>query len=425
MPQKPRALISAYAFSPTLGSEFAQAWNYVQEMKARYDLTVLVGSSDGRMGDFTLLDHPAAAALAREVQIVPVQPDWFCRAIKWLDVKVGLSWLFVLGLRRWHWLAFNRAVELHGQKSFQVAHQLGPIGFRNPGYLYRLPVPSYWGPVGGFQYVILRLAFQSDLRYGLIALVRNVLTFLAARAPHVGSALRGFRRLSFATETNRRNFQALHGVSGPVLSGQAVVSDLGRDAAPTKPGGPPLLVVWCGSIDGRKNIQLLLDVSARLQAQAAPVAIAVIGTGPLHARAARQAAAKGLTNIRFLGQVPRDEVREQLRGAHVLCSTSLSEGNPGVFYEALEAHCVPVALDLDGFSTDITPSIGYKIDPRLSWNAIVGEYARILRTLAERPDLLALHVQAIREEAPRLHWKTLADRHHALLGEVQSPAPGR
>ena len=77
MPTEKRVLLTAYAFSPTMGSEFAQGWNYVQEMKSRYRLTVLVGSSDGRMGDFSLLQHPAVKALDGAVDIVQVQPDLF------------------------------------------------------------------------------------------------------------------------------------------------------------------------------------------------------------------------------------------------------------------------------------------------------------------------------------------------------------
>lgn len=415
-------LLAAYAFSPTLGSEFAQGWNYVQEMKARYRLTVLVGSSDGRMGDFSLLQHPSVTALGDDVEIVQIEPDLFCRIIKWLDVRMGMSWLFVLGLRRWHWLAYREGQRLHLTRNFKAAHQLGPVGFRNPGYLHRLGVPSYWGPIGGFQYIDLRLAFRSSPRYGLISLIRNVSTYVAARSSYVKSAVKGFRALSFATTTNQRNFEALYGVQGPVLSDQATARSATAADALDKPGAPPLRVVWCGSVDARKNIRLLLDIATRLQSVGAQVAITVIGSGGQLESAIQEARARRLDNIRFTRQLPRPEVQQQFKDAHVLSFTSLSEANTSTFFEALEAGCIPVALDLDGFSSNITDDIGARIDTSGGWDAIVDAYAGQITELASNPDRRARHVEAIRREASRFAWATLAARHAEVLDRL-STAP--
>jgi glycosyltransferase involved in cell wall biosynthesis len=413
MSTKKRVLLGAYAFSPTLGSEFAQGWNYVQQMQASCNLTVLVGSSNGRMGDFALLDHPAVKALGDAVEIVRIEPDLFCRIIKWLDVRLGMSWLFVLGLRRWHWLAYQQAKRLHATRRFEVAHQLGPVGFRNPGYLYRLGIPSYWGPIGGFQYIDLKLAFRSSPRYGVISLVRNISTYLAAHSVYVKAAVEGFQRLSFATTTNRLNFEALYGVQGPVLSDQATA----RRAADVldKPAPAPLRVVWCGSVDARKNIRLLLDIAARLQSLGSPVSITVIGSGGQLEAAIQDAQTRQLGNIRFTRQLPRPQVQQQFRAAHVLSFTSLSEANTSTFFEALEAGCIPVALDLDGFSSNITDDIGAKIGTAGGWDSIVDAYASCLAELAADSDRRARHVAAIQRDADRFSWATLAARHATIL----------
>lgn len=413
MSKEKRVLLCAYAFSPTLGSEFAQGWNYTQEMKSRYDLTVLVGSSDGRMGDFSQLDHPAVMALAKSVEIVRIQPDIFCKIIKWFDVRLGMSWLFVLGLRRWHWLAYQEAKRLNATRDFHAVHQLGPVGFRNPGYLHRLGIASYWGPIGGFQYIDLKLAFRSSPRYGLTSLVRNINTFISARSPYVRSAIKGFQQLSFATATNKRNFEALYCIKGPVLSDQATA--LHEAVLHDKPAVPPLRIVWCGSVDARKNIRLLLDIAARLQLMAAPIKITVIGTGGQLEAAIEDARARQLGNICFTRQLPRQEVQEQFREAHVLSFTSLSEANTSTFFEALEAGCIPVALDLDGFSSNITDDIGVKVDTAAGWDAIVDAYVTGLTELAIDPDRRARHISAIRRDVGRFSWTTLAANHAAIL----------
>lgn len=411
----PHVLVAAYAFSPVLGSEFAQGWNYVSRMKDRYRLTVLVGSADGRMGDMVNLDHPAVAALGSTVRIVPVPMDGFCRAIKVLDVRYRMSWLFVLGLRRWHWLAYQRAVALLRDDPFDAIHQLGPVGFRNPGYLHRLGIPSYWGPIGGFQYVRLALAFRSSPRYALTSLVRNASTFLAARSRYVRSAVRGFDRLSFATRTNRDNFAALFKVNGPVLSDQATVHgwEDGYGAAKLKPGR--LNVIWCGTVDARKNIKLLIDIATRAEAMDVPCSFTVVGTGPMLDAARSMTVERGLRHVHFTGQLPREQVQAAFHDAHVLCFTSLSEANTSTLFEALDAGCIPLSLDLDGFSTNITADIGFVISPDQEWNAIVAGYVDRLAELAGDTALRTGLAQTIAAHGQRYSWQVLADRHAAII----------
>lgn len=418
MPETKKILVAAYAFSPTLGSEFAQGWNYVQNMKAQHKLTVLVGSSDGRMGDFALLDHPSVHAMADDVEIITVQPDWFCKAIKWLDVSLRLHWLFVLGLRRWHWLAFQKAAQLNQQNPFDAIHQLGPVGFRNPGYLYRLGIPSYWGPIGGFQYINLHMAFRSSAFYGLVSIVRNISTYFAARSGYIRSAVRGFDRLSFATETNRRNFLSLFDVDGPVLSDQATIQKVAAIKEAAKPSPNPLRVIWCGSIDARKNIRLLIEIAKLLQHRNVPVTITVIGSGALLKDSIRRMEKLNLSNLRFTGQIARSEVQSLFQTAHALSFTSLSEANTSTFFEALEAGCIPIALDLDGFSSNIKEGIGFKIPIEAGWSAVVENYVSKLEHLSKNPDVLTKMSRSLADSLPQYSWETLAGRHADILAAL-------
>ena len=46
-----KLLILAYAISPTRGSEYSVAWNYISEMSKDNELVVLYGASGLHMGD--------------------------------------------------------------------------------------------------------------------------------------------------------------------------------------------------------------------------------------------------------------------------------------------------------------------------------------------------------------------------------------
>jgi hypothetical protein len=223
--KKPRLLLSAYAFSPYLGSEFAQGWNYARVLCLSYDITVLVGSSDGAMGDVKFLEsYLDTHHLPYQVVFVP--PTKLNKLINILDNRYGLSWMFVWSLDIWHRQSLQRARYLHDKNPFDLVHQLGPVGFRNPGYLYKLGVPSYWGPVGGFQYINLKMAFKSSKMYFFTSAIRNVLTYFNARSSKVKDAISGFTTMSFATKTNLESFASVYSVEGPVLSDQACLENI-------------------------------------------------------------------------------------------------------------------------------------------------------------------------------------------------------
>lgn len=407
--------MGAYALSPTLGSEFAQGWNYAKQMSKRYDLTLLVGSSDGAMGEFAQLTAEVLFQLG-DVRVERIEPDFLCKAIKYLDRRLGLSWTFVLGLRRWHWLAYRRALQIHRIEPFDAAHQLGPVGFRNPGYLYKLPIPGYWGPVGGLQYINIRLAFHSSFRYGLTALIRNMNTFVAARSAYVRKAVRGFRCLSFATEMNRINFKKIYGVDGAVCSDQAIESS-SAGAGMDKPHelSGPLTAIWCGSVDGRKNITMLLDIAAALQGRGANVRIAVVGSGPLEAYARTRARRERLDNVQFFGRMPRAQVRDLMQRSSCILFTSLSEANTATFFEGAEALCIPLALDLDGFSKNISPEYGFKVNPSEAVDVIVDRYASALSELASDPGRRTRMRNSLSNAREALGWAELACKHTAVL----------
>lgn len=61
--------------------------------------------------------------------------------------------------------AYKLACTLHQENPFDVAHQLGPIGFRNPGYLWKLNCRTIWGPIGGAQFINLRMIKNVRVNY--------------------------------------------------------------------------------------------------------------------------------------------------------------------------------------------------------------------------------------------------------------------
>ena len=62
------------------------------------------------------------------------------------------DWRFYKYYKKWQWKTYLIAKEICAEVNIDVLHQLNMIGFREPGYLWKLSkengVPFVWGPIG-------------------------------------------------------------------------------------------------------------------------------------------------------------------------------------------------------------------------------------------------------------------------------------
>ena len=212
--------IVAYACGPKQGSEFRLGWNLPMKLaELGHEVTVFSGSSDGQMGGFEDL------YLVREeieskyrIRFIMIDNDIIGRFYNFLNLRLGLKFFFYPSLNRWNYLAYQRAQSF----SFEITHHLGPIGFRSPGYLWKLGFPHVWGPIGGAQDVPLHLIKSRISIYYVKSFLKNIFNKLDLYRPSIKSAVRFSRKLIFSTESNLEIFSEHYGVTGDVYSDQAM-----------------------------------------------------------------------------------------------------------------------------------------------------------------------------------------------------------
>ncbi len=402
-----RVLIVAYAISPVLGSEYRSAWELVQIFSQKHEVTLLFGDSDGLMGSFAHFDKYAEDK-ALPYRAIKIEPSERQQRMARRMLRMPLGLFFPMLLRQWHKQAYAVAKELHAEQPFDVVHQLGPIGFRNPGYCWQLDCHSYWGPIGGAQYIDTRMILNKSSSYYLEALFRNLSVRLQKFSPYIARAAKRFDRLSFATVENEAWFAENFGRHGPVISDQGVdlteLPPLSR-----KSEGRALRVAWAGSLIPRKNVAAMLDIVA-----AAPedVIFDLVGDGPLAADV--QAAAARHPNLHFHGRLPRAQVISLLQAADVILLTSLSEANTAILFEGLENGCIPVAPRINGFVSTINDKVGYLIDQG-DHDKAVSQAADAIASLRD-PALRVQMRKALDEHLPTLSWAAMAEIHEAQYG---------
>lgn len=102
---------------------------------------------------------------------------------------------------------------------------------------------------------------------------------------------------------------------------------------------PPLTVVFGGQIAKGRGVDTLVETAALLEDHGTPVRIVVAGDGPERATLEKRAHDLHLTNIEFLGALPREQYRELARSAHLGIAITVPGVTPPSFPSKIVEYC--------------------------------------------------------------------------------------
>jgi len=158
-----------------------------------------------------------------------------------------------------------------------------------------------------------------------------------------------------------------HGVVVPAVSAEAVAAFVSTFQLPER------YVLWCGTLEPRKNVPTLLEAFAIARQTDPDLGLVLVGpTGwgdvPVPAHMARGA--------RLLGFLPTDQLHAAYAGAQAFCYPSLREGFGLPVLEAM-AHGVPVVTSSGTAMAEFVGDGGLLVDP-LDANAIAAALETVL-----------------------------------------------
>lgn len=400
--KKKRVLIVAYAYSPVLGSEYRQPWELCKKIAGDFEVTLLFGDSDGLMGSFSNFDHFVKADKLN-YEVVKVHSSLLAKAFAKLTLRMPFSLLFPILLRIWHRKAYSVAKRLHEQKPFDVAHQLGPIGFRNPGFVWKLPCKTYWGPIGGAQYINTKMISRKWSGYGLEALVRNFSVRLQRYSPYIARAARNFDELSFATFENRNFFNRYFSRDGVIISDQGLNVSSYRVTG-NKSVDRKIKVAWAGSLTPRKNVSALIEI---IKGAPKDVEFHVMGAGAMEGDLVKLALT--CQNLVYHGRLQRSEVHSTLQSCDIILLTSLSEANTAILFEGIESGCIPIAPKINGFVSVMNNEVGRLIE-QTDFSEYVSKSVAALISLQD-PKQRAATRHALTAHVANLSWHAMSKAH--------------
>jgi glycosyltransferase involved in cell wall biosynthesis len=415
--QRLRALVVAHEFSPVSGSECGVGWNIVTRLANHHDITVLYATGsqfspesyktaveshfnvNGPIAGLTCLnvDQP------RIVKIIARINSTFSRI-----GPIGLPILYYIGYNFWQKAVFRKAKELHASEKFDVVHQVTQIAFREPGYLWKMGIPYFWGPTGGLANLPKAYFYSLPPLPKVMESMRILSNFWqfnfvprVRRANRIASVI-----YAYSTEDCSAFGKRTNGIVRQMLD----VGTYARKNGISVSSENPKIIkgIWCGQISYRKAPGILLKALAMSQAARELVTIKIIGNGPLEDEMHELAEKLELKNIEWIRNVSHDEIFEIMGAADFLVHTSLREATSSVIPEALSMGLPVICHDAFGMSVAINETCGIKI-PLVSPETSVKGFNRAIERLISDRDYLNKLKMGVKQRSKEISWETMAE----------------
>lgn len=380
-------LVLAYAISPTRGSEYSVAWNYVQEMSKDNKITVLYGTSGKHMGECEEMETFVKLNPKKNVNYIPVYPNKWVNLLNWSNRHDFFVYTFYFAYRCWQKLAYKKAVELVKENDFDLVHFVGMIGYREPGYLWKLDLPYIWGPISGANNVpkvmTKRMPFTGRFKLNLRTVINK---YQVRHNKRLKNVLKNTDILLTASSENQRIFKEIHGKDSICLPENCILGDISLNESKfNNPSVFNLIVV--GRLDANKAVNILLEALLLLRGKD-KYHLDIIGDGPTKVSLQDFALKNGLNeNITFHGFLPRAKAVEMFDNAHLHIITSASEGNPTTIWEAMSYGVPTLSFDHCGMHDTLRDGAGVLVPIQSDYDKNIKSIAAAIDNLLEHPSL--------------------------------------
>ncbi len=406
-----RILIVAYACSPYRGSEPGMGWCFVSEISKYHDVTVIVEEEKFKHEiDAYLKDTPT------RIQF------YFIKKVRHRRLRKLWPPSYYWFYQKWHIEAYKLAKKLHHKQSFDLFHQLNMVGFREPGYLWKIDAPFVWGPVGGFNQFPLQflgcIGFSGAIHY----LGRNFINTLQQRfssRPKL-AAIKADTGLIAATSYTRDRIKHLWNLNSRVLCEVGAINST-SSVYTHRSHNEPLRITWSGLHIHRKALPLLLKALGLINKEI-DFKLDVLGEGPLTSNWKSIAKKNGIDGrCLWHGWLAKEEAIDVLHQSHLFVITSLSDLTSTVTLEALSSGLPIICLDHCGFTDVVTEHCGVKIPLSTPSKVSVDIAAAIIKIESDENLRQQLAIGAI-ERAKDYSWQSKMDVLNEIYQSVLSRA---
>lgn len=354
MQKKLKMLVSAYACSPSRGSEPGMGWNFVLGLSKYHEVHVITEKKKWKTEIENFIEKEPKLKENLKFYYIEKKRNKKLRKI-W---PPSYYWYY----KKWQQKAYKLAVKLDEEENFDLIHQLNMVGFREPGYLWKIDKPFVWGPIGGMENTELKLLFNLNPKNFVYYSLRNIInTFqmLYLRRPRLAARKTNSVLISATPKIKEKIFELWNRKSD-------IITEVGSenyfdDNPKIRDEFSPLQIVWCGMHTGGKALNILLESLAKLPSKIS-WKLNIIGEGEMTAKWGEMAKKLGVEKkCNWYGWISKDEVHQQMRNSDLMCITSMKDLTSTVTLEALSFGLPIICIDHCGFAHVVNENCGIKI----------------------------------------------------------------
>ena len=372
-------IVSAYAVSPYKGSEPGLGWNFIIEMSK-----------------FDIILHVITEKNEFENDIIKIKDKlpnnvffyFIPRIFSQKKFKIFGRAYYYYSYRNWQKSAYNEAKKIISIRNITAVHQLNMIGYREPGFLWKLDLPFIYGPFGGMQNAPYSLVKSHSLK-GIYTLISrtliNKLQFKYSKRCYK-AALKAYEFNSlytnpFLVDQINDNWNIK---PKPIFEqGVRFLPDNSLDKI-TKPSLSNFTIVWVGTLTYNKSLNILLEA---IQNFKIPIKLNIVGDGPCMQY--YKAIAKKIDTkceIVWHGWLDRKITLQIIKSSHIMVFTSLKEGIPTVIFEALYNETPVITLNHHGQGYIVNNNCGILIEIE-SFEKTVDNFRKSIYRLATNEEI--------------------------------------
>lgn len=398
---KINVLINAYAVSPAWGSEPGMGWHWIINLSKNCNLFIITE------GEWRVEIENAVKTLPQKDNLhfyYNPLPDKV-RKMCW---KQG-DWRFYWYYRKWQKHTFEIAQDIIKENHIDVIHQLNMIGFREPGYLWKIKkIPFVWGPVGGMELVPIGYLKNISIRQKVVVYVKNFLNNIQRKhQPRLLSVLSRADVIIAATKGVYDLIANYHHKNVILINETGCYENLIK----IKGKKDNLDILWVGKFDFRKQLSLALHIIAALPREYI-VKFHIVGSDSQIEIIRYKQLAKKLNiedRVIWHGSMPHEEVLKFMEQCDIFLFTSIMEGTPHVVLEALQSNLPIVCFDAYGQAGVVNDSIGIKI-PITNTDQSVKDFVEAITQLYNDRERLATLKSNCLARQQQLSWDTKAQQ---------------
>lgn len=360
--EKLKILINAYACSPKRGSEPGTGWNMCAHLAKFCELHIITEEEFREEIESTLVTFPYKDSM--HFYYNPVSEK-----VREMARNQG-DWRFYAHYRRWQKKTLEIAKLIVSEHKIDILHQLNMIGFREPGYLWKIKdIPFVWGPIGGLKQFPLAYLQGAGIKIQLFNRLKNRINLWQLKYDiRVNKAFKRANLLIssipvsyLAIKKYKKRDSVLISETGLFVKGDVPVERFYSD---------DFQVIWVGKFDFRKQLPLALKAIAATNNKRIILNIYGQGNEQQEREAKELVANLNISDqIIWHGNKPLATVHQAMREAQLFFFTSVNEDNPNVVLEAISNRLPVLCFDTCGFGVTVDETVGRKIpltDPQQS-----------------------------------------------------------